>query len=410
MQSAVFDYAAADDACWDALAERCWGERPALLRSVHLPVSATTLFGGLQNACSDAQSHRPVELRLYRGNALVHSGVLSTMPTIQESPQACVKRIRQALDGAEFAFIVGDFHRHCTTLWNELSALLYPLHQRVGLPADTLVSALWGAYTRGAFGMHKDGDHTLFIAIHGTKAFWVWPRQFLETDFLPPTSVGGVREYDHWTKQAHRFQLRPGDALYIPAGLWHAAESDGQLSGGLSLGLAKPAASLSVAALARALPSIFLPIHNRFYPGATDAQPPSLSAEAQRLRSAVHNLDELIDKEWVRHCSAAGFQSTPTGRPVPDFDDSTTLVPATGGRLSWLVRADHLLCGVCGNVLDLPASPDVLFVLGEAANRQEVTIAGLAQRTEQMGAKGVRALLELLYANRYLEISGGALH
>jgi hypothetical protein len=77
--------------------------------------------------------------------------------------------------------------------------------------------------------VHLDGfmTHAWSVQVHGSKRFYFWP-PWPGQPLLPALSVEDLRRANETRTMSHArtvtVDLRPGDALYVPAGWWHTTE------------------------------------------------------------------------------------------------------------------------------------------------------------------------------------------
>lgn len=145
-----------------------------------------------------------------------------------------------ALDRGETVFMSRIVHEPLPRLSDELSAELdLPLYLD-----HYLLERFWLAFAaRPSKGLlwHWDKHHLIILQVIGQKRFKIAKNQFFEAPSVPPV------QYDGWRKgmlpwlvgalgrtridgselpsEHEEIVLSPGDALFMPAGTWHTAET-----------------------------------------------------------------------------------------------------------------------------------------------------------------------------------------
>jgi hypothetical protein len=217
----------------DAIAT-CWGREPIVLRSA---VAVDTLpQAAMLEAVRSGREHLKVRL----GSREVADFDSRILPVPSENDfSAWLPRLATLGDD------LYCLHRHINLgsdeMWRATTRLLFDLYGRFGIPfGGMFATAFFGSYRQTPIGVHKDGGHTIIIAVHGPKRMLLWPHHALLRHVDEPEQAGEFVSHTlsvpfaDVRESAIVLDAQPGDLIYWPPSYWHCAESSGELSATLN--------------------------------------------------------------------------------------------------------------------------------------------------------------------------------
>ncbi|MCC8422714.1 cupin domain-containing protein [Photorhabdus thracensis] len=198
------------------------------------------------------------------------------------------QRLAMANESAEFCVTFNGLSAWSPLFTEQMQRnMLEPLFEALGSAPDCGVDfyAFFGNYGYTPFGVHDDIDQSLLWHLGPTsKIAFVWPREkYIELS-------GGTlstTNYESLLPHALRYELQPGDLLFIPMGDFHILETQ-QFSATLGLTLFPDNVQLESSEGLR----LFAPDDKSFVALAT--QPISLQELAQLRRLAVRSNGFII--------------------------------------------------------------------------------------------------------------------
>ncbi|WPU63590.1 JmjC domain-containing protein [Peredibacter starrii] len=119
-----------------------------------------------------------------------------------------------------------------------LTDWLEEIRQNLGLPMMTIGRCLMYATPDGkGTAPHFDQNINFVIQVHGTKKWILAPNETVENPLTrhtmglePDPELASYLEAPMPTKMPHEtmsFELKPGSVLFVPRGVWHETEADG---------------------------------------------------------------------------------------------------------------------------------------------------------------------------------------
>lgn len=145
------------------------------------------------------------------------------------SRQLCLfERLARATRSENFCVTLNGLSSWCETFTLQMQTrILQPLFAQLGAPPVSGVDfyAFFGNYGFTPFGVHDDIDESFLWHLGPSKKIaYVWPRQSYEK------LTGHTRatlSYQNLLTTAEKFELNPGDLLFIPKGDFHVLETQG---------------------------------------------------------------------------------------------------------------------------------------------------------------------------------------
>jgi hypothetical protein len=128
----------------------------------------------------------------------------------------------QALVGSErFSLIINNIETTSEHLSAGLGVLLRSVYEHWGVPVGGAEQvAFIGNYSGTAFGIHEGYEDAFLTHMGpGTKHFYCWPANVYEQLTGATDAVFG--DYEWLLPHGRLFDLEPGDALFLPRGVFH---------------------------------------------------------------------------------------------------------------------------------------------------------------------------------------------
>lgn len=346
------------DAGLASIAERCrvlardhWGRRPVVLGR------AADVLGGTQDILDGLVSlgRRGQLPRLYADGKSVAPAAGDACSTADPSIEAYVERLARAHGANEITCIAKDLEISNERIWFPCARFLTALYAAVGFPAGNASLALFaGKYGRTPFGCHKDVDDVITYVIAGRKRFLVWPYEVVANHLRLPADVRHhsvtLEKFDYSVLRESAVVLEgePGDLLYWPWDHWHVAESDGQLTASLSLGI------------------------EPFAPQRTRAGEPVASDDPT-------SHDAAAEQALFRR-TRFGFRTPLPQAGGATFRDDDWLAPPLPDLIAWHDQAGGLVVSVNGHGFSLDTRPGLTAVFSELDRGERLQVKTLRER------------------------------
>ncbi|MEO8698779.1 MAG: hypothetical protein ABI867_02015 [Kofleriaceae bacterium] len=335
----------------DELVRDYWNRAPAVLGSaVDCFGTATELRDGLR-----AVAALP---RIYVDGKAIAPCAGDACGDADVSIEAYVDRLIRDHAATQLTCIAKELETSHERIWFGCGRFLRALYARIGLPAGAASLSLFaGRYGKTPFGCHKDVDHVITYVIAGRKRFLVWPFEVVaeHLGIAPEIRDRAVLletfDYNAIRDRATVLEGGPGDLLYWPWDHWHVAESDGELTASLSLGIA---------------------------PHGTRAID-----------------DELLDRT-TRFAFRAPIPAASVGAP---FAATDLLRPALPDLIAWQ-EAEQLSVSVNGHGFTVEPRPELTALIAELNTGDPVQVHALRARYPGLDAEELDQILEALLAFR----------
>lgn len=396
---------------WVTLVRDHWGKSPLLLPQVvpaqALPAEWTlALLQSVRASLADGQT---VNCTLFdRDNFCVNA-----MRTTEANPRL-VERLPDAgetqLDHyiatlqreerfEQFALYLDRPHRFHAGLWLLFRRLLQGLYAAGVEPRERVTSDIFvGNYQRTPFGIHKDKLHNLMLVSQGSRTMHFWQdRDGDDTRWDPDSRVS--------------LQVRPGDLLYWPPGVWHVGENPQQFAVSVNIdiweGCTTPWVEQTVTDTLRevaspvtALLAARKPPRSALRP--TDADSADGAADLVELaNAALENIDPRLLElrlcvEWAKRVSSAGLSTPLPLREAESLsaDDCYRLQP--GQSIVRFSQGGRLILACNGHVTQYPDSPEWQQLVDTVNSGRPFTPAGLAALCPAIDAHAIECWLAQL--------------
>jgi lysine-specific demethylase/histidyl-hydroxylase NO66 len=292
-------------------------------------------------------------------------------------------------DGA--TVVLQALHRH----WVPLSHFCRDLELMLTHPVQVNVY-LTPPSSRG-LDVHYDTHDVFVLQISGVKHWKVWGRAVDR----PLSHQRRKTKYDDPGDAEIDVELKPGDALYIPRGFLHAAETTARESSHMTVGiLTYTWMDVVKAAVERASDEVFV---REALPAGFAHHPKEAAGETRRkleeFTTWLKHLeaDELLEQVSDRFWSSRTPVLTRQLRAVleaDDVDDATTLRRRRGAVARLHVEGDDLILALGDRRLIMPVRLDP--VLRFALDRSKLQVAELARWLDEGGRRTLarRLILE----------------
>jgi hypothetical protein len=313
-----------------------WCRRPGVLG--HAPDALASLTDIAAGLCELAQrGERP---RIYVDGQAVAATAADACQASDGSIATYIARLVRDHSANEIACIVKDLETSHANIWYGCGRLLRALYTATGIPdGDASLMLFAGRYGKTPFGCHKDTCDVITYVIAGRKRYLVWPFEIIAQHLgLDESMRAHSLALDAWDYNALRDQATvieggPGDLLYWPWDHWHVAESTGELTASLSLGIERFGAA---------------------QPGDVD------TAMARATRFAFGTVLPEVEG--------------------PPFASEDRLVPAMPELIAWYEQRDQLVVAAGGRIFTVDRRPGLADMFAELARGEPVQVRDLEAR------------------------------
>jgi hypothetical protein len=229
---------------------------------------------------------------------------------------------------------------------------------------------------------HYDTHDVFILQIHGTK-HW---RLFDQAMYLPLPSQVHNNEFRDRNDPTQEFELKPGDAIYIPRGWGHVAETQQDVSLHLTVGVHSMTWAMVVL---QAVEDIVAhgPQFRESLPIGFARQGTDCKAAVQALHALLDNLRERLDPEMMIGRAAReavlGRQSTLKGQLLDlvrarDLDEHTALRRREGVESRLTNNGGTLELAFHGKVMQFPAQAerDLVYIVNSEGVFEPSTLPG----------------------------------
>lgn len=377
---------------WSDFSSRVWGREAVALADFCVPpLDEDELFRLAVRCCDPTSAACGIQLQVFF-DGKDQAGSLDGKYLPQESDGGFAgfdRRMKAMLGGADYCFFIMYPEALHFPLWDWSRRFLARLYEHVGIDnLGAYQSIFFGDYRKTPFGIHCDHEDIFQIPILGRKVLRCWPAGY------DASQEGFVHSLDYGKFLPDSFLLegRRGDVLYWPSQTWHVAESPGELTASLSLGLCRSDHDIPFAE--RLLEEIVEAKWDdlRSEPGPRYAAP--LPFETQRLRQhvrtvpaplgeAARRIREWLDERrlrstWLRLATGGGFLRAPQPREGETITAADTIRRPEGHPLAWIPAAEgEVEVSVNGLSTCVPADPRLEALLERLDAASTVPVADL---------------------------------
>lgn len=294
-------------------------------------------------------------------------------------------RRRLGLGRRRYALVINNLEAVDFELWSWTRDFLRGLYREVGMNNGGSYFALFmGDYFRTSFGAHWDPESVFSFPVIGRKAMRTWPSSYVEANPELRRSVSYARFLDASTVHS----AGPGGFVYWPSDAWHIAESDGELSVSMVLGLqVYPAKGAVVAGEPRDSKTV-------------PFDPDDLQRAAENIpHGLVLPRRGSPGPYWVNLATAMGclYPPEPHSEELPRDGVVRCQSPIVRVRLGF----GRLLVGANGHSIETHDEPAIGRLLDELSSGEPMSVREAAARySGSLTQDHLFALLENLYQCR----------
>jgi hypothetical protein len=315
----------------------------------------------------------------------------------------------QALVGGErFSLIINNFETTSERLSAGLGKLLGEIYQNWGVPAGGAEQAAFiGNYSGTAFGVHEGYEDAFLCHLGpGTKDFYCWPAK--EYERLTGGTEALTGDYDWLLEHGTLFVLEPGDALFLPARVFHVGvQNEFSVSVAIPLYTYPDARLLRYGLLPELLDDVIgdgLPAPSPMQDLAEGWQPardrilPLMQDALAKIRDRTGDLlSSWLDRRWATILSNGGWEKVEPDLARVHAAGSSTALIAPGARAR--LRPPYRI--MTGN------GPELYLRGCEITAAATVLAGGLLEELTSGGTITIPQAPEALEALRALAGTGG---
>jgi len=409
---------------WRSFTENQFERSPLVLKQPFSTPLATTaeVFQGLVNASEQYRAGiRLPPLRFYIGQAWQQAEIGNYLLEAADGSLACyAERISRKLQGRRFGLIVNEYQSYNPEIWFRIRNFLRGLYAVVGIPPNQSDTTIFlGNYERTPFGLHKDPLSVFTFVIEGQKRIVAWPDEV----FHDRPEMHDSLDYEQFLGRATVLEAAAGDLIYWPSSHWHIAESTGELSLSLTVGI-----DFGFYSPIHIFSSVVRMLQNRLLSsGTVDAQPldyENRHQSADRLHGIIERaaqalsdvsreaeLEQTLRVAWMNHVTSFGFDGVPPPLPPIRLNDQDAVRVDSNFPLMWLTDDDdEIICSANGHAFSITAHPNIAKLFEELNKgdahlvkrlvREYAGTKRVADVEYQLSRKEIRALLEKLCSLR----------
>ncbi|PHM24537.1 cupin domain-containing protein [Xenorhabdus budapestensis] len=145
-------------------------------------------------------------------------------------PNETIVNFMQRLTGKErFSLVINNLEQSNSKLAADFGLFAQSFFAYKGFPIGGIEQAAFcGNYSGTAFGIHEGFEHAFLCHLGpGVKYFYCWPRElYLEITNSREPTFSDSEIYDKLMEKGTLYILEPGDALYLPASVYHVGRQD----------------------------------------------------------------------------------------------------------------------------------------------------------------------------------------
>ncbi|CDL84556.1 cupin domain-containing protein [Xenorhabdus cabanillasii] len=145
-------------------------------------------------------------------------------------PNETIVNFMQRLTGKErFSLVINNLEQSSPKLAADFGLFAQSFFEYKGTPIGGIEQAAFcGNYSGTAFGIHEGFEHALLCHLGpGIKYFYCWSRElYLEITGSRKPTFSDSELYDKLIEKGTLYVLKPGDALYLPASVYHVGRQE----------------------------------------------------------------------------------------------------------------------------------------------------------------------------------------
>lgn len=222
---------------WSRFVRDFWEKTPLVIDRISTPfesLSEDSVFPLLLKATDKYRDGSYSHVRFYIGTTSIDQLDQFLPENADGSIHGYSKRIKSKLNGQSYTLVLNDVQYLDYKIWKHECSFLSGLYKYIGFPTAFSESAVFlGDYEGTPFGVHKDQVSSFYFPIIGKKRFRVWDNKFVQKNPRLKKAENYIRFLDNSTV----LEATPGGIIYWPSSNWHIAESTGEFTLALGIGI-----------------------------------------------------------------------------------------------------------------------------------------------------------------------------
>ncbi|WP_275382057.1 cupin domain-containing protein [Xenorhabdus bovienii] len=389
---------------WEGFDQKTnYGKTPFLFQSV-LPLNEgfsnhETVKNAFYNLCSKSNLLKTdCRLRIYDGEKRRDDLVEKLSSETILSDETLI-HFMQRLSGKErFSLVINNLEQSCPKLAADFGLFAQSFFDYKGIPIGGIEQATFcGNYSGTAFGIHEGFEHAFLCHLGpGIKYFYCWSRElYLEITGSREPTFSDSELYDKLIEKGTLYILKPGDALYLPASVYHVGRQE-EFSVSIALPFyTYPLSRFMALKILPALSEQSLPFDQegmseliKFDNNQFDIEPLSTLLTETINKWLQQDLPKYLHYYWHRLRSNGGWElpTTISADPLKEPEHQNDLIINPDSQVSlqapFIVSYEHGLdCSsdeirvfIATKSVILPASSETLKLLDTLNTRQPITI------------------------------------
>lgn len=408
---------------WSNFVEQHWEKAPLVIkRPFGSPLAEPDeFFGALVEASNQYRQdggrsrlsvERNAQIRFNIEHAQLMTDTERYLPELDDgSVEGYINRVTRQLDGKHFELIVHHFQAHSIELWMRMRDFFRGLYEIIGIPAEKSEAVVFlRNHALTSFGLHKDDASVFMFILDGRKKILAWPND----RFAAKGDMFCTTDYEPFLDEATILEGEPGDIIYWPSSYWHVAESSGEWSASISLGL-----RLNYQPFADVMRHLIRLVSDRLaqaprvdtYPFDPNSLRQSATDMPGEIKTAINVLREVslsADIEqvhklaWLNRVTGFGFLKVPPPLPLRTLTEDELIHTRADYPIVWLPWSEgRMVCSANGHSFTLRESGEVIKMIERLNTGSACRVKDLIQESTGSSTSGATTLLQYVLGKLY---------